>query len=155
MNGAMIDPVAQTPLGRVKLILLASAAALVSVNVWTGGPLLALWIGSRIPQMVLSFWAVVMVIVSMVVIETLLLLALGALNRNYDRLSGAPPPKRRHVSWLRSMRDTEAAGDFAEPQRALNPVERVLVINVVVAAILFEVWFFFFAHMPLVGGSAY
>lgn len=155
MNGVVSDPIVQTFFGRLKLIIVASAAALVSVNVWTGGPLLALWIGSRIPQMVLSFWAIVMVVVSMVVIETLLLLALGALNRSYERLSGAPPPKRRHVSWLRSMRDTEAAGDFAEPERPLNPVERVLVTNVVIAAIVFEVWFFFFAHMPLVGGSAY
>jgi hypothetical protein len=145
----------RTILDRAKLVAVAGAAAVVSINVWTGGPLLALWIGSRIPRMVLSFWAVVMVVASMIVIETVLLLVLDRLSGAYERLSGAPPPKPRRASWLRSMRDTEAAGDFAEKARPLGTVEYLLVANVVIAAIAFEVWFFFFAHMPLVGGSAY
>jgi hypothetical protein len=151
----MSERVARTLLDRVKLVVVASAAALVSVNIWTGGPLLALWIGSRIPQTGLSFWAVAMVVASLVAIETVLLFLLGALNTAYERLSGAPPAKRRRASWLRSMSDTEAAGEFAESERPLNTVERVLVVNVVAAAILFEVWFFFFAQMPIAGGGAY
>ena len=139
----------------MKLVALASAAALVSVNIWTGGPLLALWIGSRIPQTGLSFGAVVMVVASMVVIETTLVFLLGALNTSYQRSSGAPRAKRQRASWLRAMSDTEAGGEFAEPERPLSTVERVLVVNVVAAAILFEVFFFFFAHISLGGGGSY
>jgi hypothetical protein len=132
-----------------------SAAAVVSINIWTGAPLLALWIGSRVPHTILSFWAVVMVVASMAVIEGALVIALSMLNASFQRLSGVPPPKRRRASWLRSMRDTDASGDFAEPVQPLSTVERMLAVNVVVAAIAFEVWFFFFAHMTLVGGGAY
>ena len=39
------------------------------------------------------------------------------------------------------MRDTEAASDFAERTRPLTTVDYLLVANVVIAAILFEVWF--------------
>ena len=53
------------------------------------------------------------------------------------------------------MSDTEAGGEFAEPERPLSTVERVLVVNVVAAAILFEVFFFFFAHISLGGGGSY
>jgi hypothetical protein len=149
------DPVARTFLDRVKMVVVASAAALVSVNIWTGGPLLALWIGSRIPQTGLSFWAVAMVVVSMVVIETILVFLLGALNTGYERLSGAPPAKRQRASWLRAMSDTGSAGGPVEAERPLSTVERVLVVNVVAAAILFEVFFFFFAHISLGGGGSY
>jgi uncharacterized membrane protein len=155
MSAVMSDRVARTFLDRVKLVGVASAAALVSVNIWTGGPLLALWIGSRIPQTGLSFGAVVMVVLSMVVIETILVFLLGALNTSYQRLSGAPPAKRQRASWLRAMSDTEATGEFSEPERPLSTVERVLVVNVVAAAILFEVFFFFFAHISLAGGGSY
>ena len=34
----------------MKRILLAAAVTLVGLNVWTGGPLLALWIGSRLER---------------------------------------------------------------------------------------------------------
>ncbi len=54
---------------------------------------------------------------------------------------------------MRSMRDTGTSVTFGEPERNLNTVERVLVVNVVAAAILFEVFFFFFSHLPLVGGA--
>lgn len=138
------------------MVAVVSGAALVGINVWTGAPLLALWLGSQVPHQILSFWAVVTVVVSMMAIETVLLVALNMLNASYRRLAGIPEPnKRARPSWLRSMRDTESAGDFAEPVRPLTTVERLLVANVVVAALLFEIWFFFFAHMTLVGGGAY
>ncbi len=125
------------------------------INIWTGAPLLALWIGSRVPDQILSFTAVVLVLVALAAIELALLVILNTLNASYKRLSGAPPEKRRRASWLRSMRDEDASGDFAEPAHPLSAVERMLVANVVVAAIIFEIWFFFFARMPLVGGGAY
>lgn len=145
----------QTLSARLKMVAVVSGAALVGINVWTGAPLLALWLGSQVPRQILSFWAVVTVVVSMMAIETVLLVALNMLNASYRRLAGIPEPKRARPSWLRSMRDTESAGDFAEPVRPLTTVERLLVANVVVAALLFEIWFFFFAHMTLVGGGAY
>ena len=36
------------PAGRIKPILLAAAMAFLALNVWTGSPLLAVWIGSKV-----------------------------------------------------------------------------------------------------------
>src|SRR3712207_8893896 len=39
---------ARRPRGRLKRIVLAAAMALLALNVWTGSPLLAVWLGSRV-----------------------------------------------------------------------------------------------------------
>ena len=36
------------PTGRLKPILLAAAMAFLALNVWTGSPLLAVWLGSKV-----------------------------------------------------------------------------------------------------------
>ena len=36
------------PGGRIKPVLLAAAMAFLALNVWTGSPLLAVWLGSRV-----------------------------------------------------------------------------------------------------------
>ncbi len=130
----------------LKLIAVASAATFIGVNIWTGAPLLALWLGSRaVPQNGLSFGAVLVVVIALALFETVLLNALNRLNQIYARLSGAPVDERPRSPWLRSLRDEGVS-------RPLSGVERILVVNVVVASTVLEVWFLFFAHMSPPGG---
>jgi hypothetical protein len=125
---------------------LAVAAALVSVNIWTGAPLLALWIGSRLGGAPgeLSMTAVAAVIGVLAVEVLALAFLLTYLNVVYDEVSGRPQEARRTSPWLRSLR-----GEREQVRRRkvyTNPIERIVIITVVVAILTFEVWLFFFAH---------
>jgi hypothetical protein len=121
--------------------------AVVAVNIWTGAPLLALWIGSRVqgdgPPTMGAIFAVVGCLLVGVLGLARLLAALGAA---HEAATGHQSV-RRHVPWLRSMRGEREryAGD---PIR-LSALDRTLVVVVVVAVIAFEIWFFFFSSSPI------
>jgi hypothetical protein len=133
---------------RLKRVGLVSLMVIVTVNVWTGGPLLALWIGSRVqgpgaPSML----AVGVAAVSLGVISFVLVRLLARLDAVYARLSGRPASVTRHVPWLRSMR-----GERPHQQkhaRELSPLEIVLIASVVLVVALFEIWFFFYSGSPI------
>ncbi len=130
---------------RIALVVLMTLAAL---NVWTGGPLLALWIGSRVQgEGPPSMGAVFTAAASLAAIAAGLLWALSALGAAYDRVSGTTSSVRRHVPWLRSMRG-ERETDIRR-KHGISPIERVVVVTVVLAVLAFEVWFFFFAGSSL------
>src|SRR4051812_33304005 len=84
---------------------LACLAALVSVNVWTGAPLLALWVGSKVQGNFtsLSMGAVAVVVLVLAIAEFALLTVLTWANGRYDELIGRPPVRRRYP-WHTSMR---------------------------------------------------
>jgi hypothetical protein len=132
----------------VRRILLLSASALAAINVWTGAPLLALWVGSQVAAgSQLSMVAVGVVVVVLGVTCLALTMALSWLSARYDELTGRPLGARRTSPWLRSMR-----GEREEESRrrhGISPVERIVVIVVVLAGLAFEVWFFFFAGSSL------
>ena len=132
----------------LKRILLISASGLCAVNIWTGAPLLAVWAGSQAAAgSRLSMGAVGVVIVVLGVSCFVLAKALTLLSARYDELTGRPAAARRTSPWLRSMR-----GEREEESRrrhGISPVERVVVIAVVLAVLAFEVWFFFFAGSSL------
>ena len=141
---------------RLKRIALAVGTALASINVWTGVPLLAIWVGSRFEGWVgggsgtgggTSMRAVFVLILVLALLELALTLALGRLSAAYDELSGRPQAERRTSPWLRSMRGERE--EFARKRQGISGLERVAVISVVAAALVFEVWFFFFAGSPL------
>jgi hypothetical protein len=127
---------------------LVCAMAVVTCNIWTGGPLLALWIGSRVqgpgpPSMA----AVGAAAVSLGVISYVLVRLLARLDEAYGQLTGVQSSVSRHVPWLRSMR-----GERPHEQRhvrELSPLEMVLVASVVIVVALFEVWFFFYSSSPI------
>lgn len=125
------------------------ASVLVSINVWTGSPLLAVWVGSKVQGSLnnLSMTAVF----SVVVVLAALVLALGWvltwLNAKYDELSGRPPAARQTSPWLRSMRDERETD--VRSKYGISAVERVVVVVVVAAVLTFEIWFFFFAGSSL------
>jgi hypothetical protein len=127
----------------MRAVLLAGMAV-VSVNIWTGAPLLALWVGSRIQgDSGLSMGAVFAVIAVLVVTILALMKLLGVLSERHDRVTGREPRPRQQLPWMRSL-----SGERLSDQRARQPVSALdvlLVASVVLAALAFEVWFFFFS----------
>jgi hypothetical protein len=136
----------------LKRVALVALMVIVSVNVWTGSPLLGLWVGSRFqgsgPP---SMGAIAVVAVVIGVCGVVLVRVLAALERLYDRVLGRRRQISRHTPWLRSMRGERPheAGD----ELRWTPLEVVLVISVVVAVSAFEIWFFFFSSSPIDGRS--
>jgi hypothetical protein len=133
---------------RVKRLGLLAATTLVAVNIWTGAPLLALWVGSRVVgRRALTMGSVLLVIVLLVTFVTALAVALTWLNARYDDLMRHPHDEQRTSPWLRSMRDEQE--DLARARFGSTPVEWIVTASTVVAIIGLEVWFFFFAGSPL------
>jgi hypothetical protein len=133
---------------RLKRVALVCLMALVTLNIWTGGPLLALWIGSRVqgpgaPSML----AVAVAAVSLGVLSYALVKLLAWLDAVYARVSGRPTQVSRHVPWLRSMRGERPHQQTRAGE--LSPLEIILVVSVVLVVVLFEVWFFFYSSSPI------
>ena len=138
-------PVAGTVVGRAfKRVALAAAMAVVTVNVWTGAPLLALWVGSRVQShSQASMTGIAVVAIVLAIVCFLLLRLLRALGARYDSLVGASPTVRRHVTWLRSMRGERPEYKGVAP--TVTMAERIVILAVVLVFAAFEVWFFFFS----------
>jgi hypothetical protein len=133
----------------VTRIVLGALTTLVSVNLWTGGPLLALWVGSRIQAAVgqLSM-AAVGATVGVLIVETFLLYrVLALLNVRYNRAIGRTV-RRQQAPWLKPMSGERRSLEVRQP---LTAVERIVVVSVVAAVLALEVWFFAFAHYTLPG----
>jgi hypothetical protein len=136
----------------MKKMGLVTASALCAINLWTGAPLLAVWIGSKVQGSLnnLSMTAVFAVIAILSITVFALGYLLTWLNTKYDDLTGRPPAARNTSPWLRSMRDERET----EIQRkyGIGGVEKVVVICAVVGVLAFEGWFFFFAGSSLPNG---
>jgi len=130
-------------------VALASATTLVAINIWTGGPLLALWVGSRAVGSTgtLTMGAAALVAVMMLVVGVGLAQLLALLGAAYDRATGRQSTVRRHVPWLRSMRSERV--EYERSRDGLTAMELLLVAMVVIAVAGFEVWFFFFSTSPI------
>ena len=136
-------------IGAQRTVLL-SATTLIAINIWTGAPLAALWVGSRVVgQSLLSMTAVFAVIVTLAVLVSLMTFALIRLSARYDKLVGRPTGKPTPVPWLRSMRAEDT--DLLRSERGNTAVEIIVVASAVIAIVSFEVWFLFFAGSPLPG----
>lgn len=131
------------PIERLKRLGLLMAMTAATMNVFTGAPLLALWIGSRVqgtsqqPTMA----PVAVVAVTLGLFGFLLVRLLRHLGMAYDRAVGRQPTIRAHVPWLRSLRGErphEAGDDYS-----LSALEIILCIGVIIAFAAFEYWFFF------------
>lgn len=133
---------------RRTLILIATT--LIAINFWTGAPLAALWIGSRVlgggP---LTMTAVFVVVAVLTVLLGVMALALTWLSARYDELIGRATSERRTLPWLRSMRAEEA--ELIRKRRGTTALETIVVANTVTAIVALEIWFFFYARNPLPG----
>ncbi len=131
----------------LKRAALVGATAFLSINLWTGAPLIALWVGSQVVgQSVLSMKAVFVVVIVLAVLVFSMAIGLAWLNSTYDRLSGRAPGEQR-LPWMRSMSGEEG---IEQPGygAGISPLERVVMTSVYLAVISFLVWFFFFAGAP-------
>ena len=130
---------------------LVAAMAVVTINLWTGAPLLALWVGSRVaPDSGISMTAVAVVVVVMLVVCLLLVRLLGLLGAVHDRVTGHEATVRRHTPWLRSM-SGERPRELGGAAPGLTALDYVLVTVVALSFIAFEIWFIFYAGSPLDG----
>jgi hypothetical protein len=132
----------------VKRLTLVVLIAVASLNIWTGGPLLALWVGSRVqgtgPPNMASFFVVVLVLLG---VALALVRLVSILEGQYDALTKHSSTVRTHAPWLRSMRGERKQYEGERSQ--VTAPERVLVIVAVAAILAFEIWFFFFSGSPI------
>jgi hypothetical protein len=134
---------------RLKRAAMAAATAFLAINLWTGAPLLALWVGAKtVGHTTLSMEAVFVVVIVLAVLLFAMVMALAWLNASYNTLTGRPQGERR-LSWLRSMNTQD---DRADAGAGLSALERIVMASVYVAVVVLLVWFFFFAGSPLPGG---
>jgi hypothetical protein len=139
--------------GRLKPILLAAAMAFLALNVWTGSPLLAVWLGSKVQgeESQPSMGAYAVVILALIAFSwglyQLLKLVMGA----YQDATGTTPTVRSHAPWLRSMRGERP--DYAGNTARITGAEKIVVVTVLIAATAFEIWFFFFSGSSIGGGG--
>jgi len=133
---------------RLKRLAIVAATGLAAVNVWTGAPLLAVWLGSQAQGgRVLSLRGVLTVLVVLSVLAFLLAWALAWLHAKYDQLTGRPATLTRTSPWYRRMRGE--LDDHLRTRYALSAPERVVMVCVIAGVLAFEVWFFFFAGSSL------
>ena len=132
-----------------KRVTLGALTTLITVNLVTGGPVLALWIGSRIQTAAgqLSMAAVGATIGVLIVVTFLLYKALSYVNAAYNRAIGRTVP-RQQLPWHKPMSGERRS---LQTKRPLSATERIVVGVAVVAVLGFEVWFFAFAHARLPG----
>jgi hypothetical protein len=139
------------PRGRLVVlerIGLGALTVLLSVNIWTGFPLLALWVGSRFAGGdALNEGAMVIALAVLITLMFTGLRLLTWLSARYDRVTGRPPKIRQPAPWLRSMRSERETPE--RQRRHTNAIEAIVVVTVVAAFIAFETWFFFFAGSSL------
>ena len=144
---------AQRPGGRLKPILLAAAMAFLALNVWTGSPLLAVWLGSKVQreESQPSMGAFAVVIIALIGFSFGLYQLLKLTMRAYQEATGTTPTVRTHAPWLRSMRGERP--EYAGRGASISGAERVVVVTVLVAAVAFEIWFFFLSGSSIGGGG--
>jgi hypothetical protein len=123
----------------VFVLLLFAALAL-----WTVIPLGWIYIGSKVsttqfPSEGPYFVVAVGILVSVVIDAWLI----GRLNAVYVRITGTNRLAPMRPSWLKSMRDSSA------PAGTTTVVEAVLIASVLLAVLVFILWFFFLAGSPL------
>jgi hypothetical protein len=141
------------PRHRLRRTALTAIMVLASVNIWTGSPLLALWVGSRVVETTRpTMGAVALIVLTLAGCSLALVWILGRAGAAYDELTGQGPSVRRHVSWLRSMRDERV--EWERSRISSTRLEKILVVLVVLAVLAFEAWFFLASPSPIEPGPA-
>lgn len=126
--------------------------AVVALNVWTGSPLLALWVGSRVQGSGPPSMSAIAVVGLMIAgVSGVLVAVLNGLRRTYDRVTGRRPTVSRHTPWLRSMRGERPHEEGDQAQLSL--FDGILVGMVMLVVAVFEIWFFFYSGSSIDGRS--
>ncbi len=134
---------------------LGIAAALASINIWTGAPAFALWVGSqfegwvgaRAPSTGVSMKAILVVVVVLAVLEMTLALLVTRVSDAYDKLTGRPGKGRRTTPWLRSLSGEREKSELR--MHGVSAVERIAIVSVVACVLAFEAWLLFSPRLAL------
>src|ERR687893_2854657 len=129
-------------INHAKRLLLVALMALASVNLFTGAPLFAVWVGAQVQGESggLTMTAVLAVVVVMALLCAALVWALNRMGAAHDALVGRPAA-RRQTTWMKPFN----SGPAHAQQGGLSALDKVLIGAVVLAGLAFEAWFFFFA----------
>ena len=126
-------------------VALVALMALGSVVMWIGVPLGLVYVASKIADTPNpSLGPYLLIIIGLPIGMALVGKGLGALNRAHSRLTGAEVDEYR-PGWTRSMRGERKV------ERRGGVLDRVMIVSVAVAALVFAVWFFGFAGSSLPG----
>ena len=145
----MLDGVEPPRFFKLKRMSLTIAAALASINIWTGAPAFALWVGAqlqglfenRAPGTGVSMQGVLAVVVVLAALEFALVYLLTKVNASRDKLIGRPPKARRTTPWLRSLGNEREKYELET--YGVSAVERIAIVSVVICVLVLEAWFIF------------
>lgn len=131
-------------LGTTGLVVLMSIGGFA---MWIATPVAWLWIGSQLTESRRPDGTLyVIVAVGMIATMTVLGLLLGRMNRIHGAITGRVTDAARANARLAWHRPQSASEEGRTP---VNALEVIMVVCVVVAGILFFVWFLFFAGSSL------
>ena len=134
---------------RAQRVGIVTAMSVVTLNIWTGAPLLGLWVGSRlVGDGQISMAAMAGVVLTIFAACFALVQLLAVLGETHNRMLGRERPVRQHLPWLRSMRGERQYSKETEAP-ALTALEYVLVGAVLLCYLAFEIWFFFYSSSPI------
>lgn len=112
---------------RMERVVLVAGMVVATLNIWTGAPLVALLVGSRLTGGgQISMLAVAAVAIVMGALCLALIRVLGAMGARYDRITGRQATTRRHTPWLRSL-SGERPHELGFDKGRLTMLETILV----------------------------
>ena len=133
---------------RLRAAALLSAMSVLLLNLVTGSPLMAVWLGSRVqgggPPTMAAFFTF---LGSFLLFSYVLVWLFAAVSRAYNDVTGRRPTVREHLPWLRSLRGERPAEVGAKA--GVSPLDVILVLMVLAAILAFEIWFFFYSGSPI------
>ena len=127
-------------------MLLVALMAIGSVVMWLGVPLGLVYAASRLSGSSRpSLGPYLLVLIGLPVGMALVGKGLGWLDRRHQALTGTADRGRHSAPWMRSMRGERAS------TRRTGVLDRVMIVSVAVALLVFAIWFFAFAGSSLPG----
>ncbi len=125
---------------------MAAATAFLAVNLCTGAPLFALWVGSEVVgERQITMTAVFLVVLVMALLMGAMVFGILSISASYNRLTGHPLGEHR-PTWLRSANvKRETVGEDAPTSR----LEQIVMAVTCSSVLLFLVWFFVLAGSPI------
>jgi hypothetical protein len=126
-------------------IFLVALMAIGSVLMWIGVPLGLVYIASKVSgSSSPTLGPILLVLIGLPIGFAIVGKCLGWLDRRHQAITRQGDGSRRTAPWMKSMR-----GD-AEDRHRGGVLDKVMIISVAVALLLFGVWFFGFAGSSLV-----
>jgi len=124
----------------------------VALAVALGIPLVWVWIASQVAGTKRDLTPSLAVLITAgILVSYWVALVAGSWLRARTVSADEERARARRMSWNRSFRDEARRPGEDET----DPIERIFVIVAVIAFVLFEVWFFFFAGDPLPSQPAF